>query len=57
MQKVLITGSKGMLAGYLIQELEKDYELILADREECDLLDFDFTKKFITQNKPDIIIY
>ena len=54
--KILITGSKGLLAQELIKVFGINNNLILIDREELDLTDFDLIKEFILKNKPDMII-
>jgi len=41
MNKILITGAKGMLAHDLIPVLETDNTLLLTDVAELDITDFD----------------
>ncbi|MBQ5313914.1 MAG: dTDP-4-dehydrorhamnose reductase [Oscillospiraceae bacterium] len=67
--KILITGSKGMLATQVINDLERGYtelgdvpaalkgaQLVLADVDELDITDKAATEAFIAQHKPDIVI-
>jgi len=67
--KILITGSKGMLATQVITDLERGYtelgdvpaalkgaQLVLADVDELDITDKAATETFIAQHKPDIVI-
>ncbi|MBE6888018.1 MAG: dTDP-4-dehydrorhamnose reductase [Ruminococcaceae bacterium] len=67
--KILITGSKGMLATQVIADLERGYtelgevpaalknaQLVLADVEELDITDKAATEKFIELHRPDVVI-
>ena len=56
--KILITGSKGQLGLELTRQLAKnnEYELILTDREELNIVDIDNVNEVILSNKPDIVI-
>ncbi len=67
--KILITGSKGMLATQVITDLERGYtelgevpaalkgaQLVLADVDELDITDKAATEAFIAQHSPDIVI-
>ena len=57
--KIYIAGHRGMVGSALVrafQERRPDCELILATREELDLLDQSSVFNFISQNKPDLII-
>ena len=67
--KILITGSKGMLATQVITDLERGYtelgevpaalkgaQLVLADVDELDITDKAATEAFIAQHNPDIVI-
>ena len=56
MKKVLITGSNGQLALELNNQLEDKYELILTNRTNLDITNFQETEEFIIKHKPDIII-
>ena len=67
--KILITGSKGMLATQVITDLERGYtelgevpaalkgaQLVLADVDELDITDKAAAESFIAQHAPDIVI-
>lgn len=56
--KILITGSKGQLGLELTRQLtgNKEYELILTDREELNIVDIDNVNEVILSNKPDVVI-
>lgn len=54
--KILITGSNGMLAHDLIEELKGDNELILADREALDITNKEQVFNFIENEKPEVLI-
>ncbi len=54
--KILITGSKGMLAHDLIEELKKDNELILTDKETLDITNKEHIDNFIKSTNPEILI-
>ena len=67
--KILITGSKGMLATQVITDLERGYtelgevpaalkgaQLVLADVDELDITDKAATEAFIAQHNPDVVI-
>lgn len=67
--KILITGSKGMLATQVITDLErgytelgqvpsalKDAQLVLTDVDELDITDKAATESFIAEHKPDVVI-
>ncbi|MBR2027840.1 MAG: dTDP-4-dehydrorhamnose reductase [Oscillospiraceae bacterium] len=67
--KILITGSKGMLATQVIADLERGYtelgevpaalkgaQLVLADVDTLDITDKAAAEGFIAQHKPDIVI-
>jgi len=70
-RKILVTGSSGMLGIDLYGELSENYEVIGLDISEpvsrlagrpvhfvqCNIIDKDKTKKFIINEKPDIIIH
>ena len=56
MKKVLITGSKGMLASDIIKILDKKYDIVKADRDALDITDKDKVNSFVSSIKPDIII-
>ena len=56
--KILITGSKGQLGLELTKQLtgNKEYELILTDRDELNIVDVDNVNEVILSNKPDVVI-
>ena len=67
--KILITGSKGMLATQVITDLERGYtelgqvpeelkgaELLLADVDTLDITDKSAVEAFMAQHRPDIVI-
>ena len=67
--KILITGSKGMLATQVITDLERGYtelgqvpaalkgaQLVLADVDTLDITDKAATESFIEQHRPDVVI-
>lgn len=53
--KILITGANGMLAKAVRNEL-KDEELILTDVDSLDITNIDEVRKFVENNKPEVII-
>ena len=56
--RVLVTGAKGQLGYDVIKELnQKKIENIGVDKNDFDITDFDKTKKFILDIKPDVIIH
>eukprot|EP00831_Metopus_contortus_P081747 TRINITY_DN8670_c0_g3_i2.p2 TRINITY_DN8670_c0_g3~~TRINITY_DN8670_c0_g3_i2.p2 ORF type:complete len:319 (+),score=42.51 TRINITY_DN8670_c0_g3_i2:252-1208(+) len=55
-EKILITGSKGMLGRTLMSKLDK-YELIPADLPEADITDAAGFEKLIAATKPDVVIH
>lgn len=56
--RLLITGSSGFVGNHLSQYLgDSDFELILLNRKELDLNNFDKTKKFIEKKNPDFVIH
>ena len=54
--KILITGGSGQLGKEIINESHNRYKLLIPDRDELDLSNKINCKKYIEQNKPDIII-
>ena len=59
MAGIFITGHRGMVGSSLVRALKSQdvsYELIVAGREELDLLDQSSVDLFLKENKPDIVI-
>ena len=54
--KILITGSKGMLAKEVIERFEKNNEIISTDVENLDITDEKTVLDFVNKIKPDCII-
>ena len=56
--KVLITGSRGQLGTELSKQLNlnQEYEVILSDRNNLNIIDMDDVNSFILSNRPDIVI-
>ncbi|MDO9464812.1 MAG: dTDP-4-dehydrorhamnose reductase [bacterium] len=56
--KVLLTGSKGMLAKEFISECQKrtDYTIIALEREKCNITDFSSIRDAVRDIRPDVII-
>lgn len=56
--RILITGAKGMLGQDLASVLDQNgFDLILADKEEMDITDFEQVQTFINNNEPDFVIH
>lgn len=57
--KLLITGASGLLGTELKKYFESlpQYNLLLPNRQDFDLTNFENVNRFISQNKPDIIIH
>jgi len=53
--KILITGANGQL-GITLQDVLKDHQLILTDREELDITNANAVNSFVGEKKPDVII-
>ena len=56
MKKILVFGANGMLAKDVIEIMQGYYTIIKADKEECDIRDFDQINSFIQDTMPDIIV-
>lgn len=59
MAKVFVSGHRGMVGSALVRALNSQiskHELILAGRDELDLINQSEVEQFINQKKPDIII-
>jgi dTDP-4-dehydrorhamnose reductase len=54
--KILITGGKWMLAYDFYRTQKEKYEIILVDREECDITSFDSVMQCITLHEPDVLL-
>lgn len=58
MQKILVTGAKGMLGQDLCPILEDEgHEIVETDVETLDITDFEAVKKVLTEQKPDYVIH
>ena len=59
MPRVFITGHLGMVGSALVRAIQKNYtgwSLLLADRNQLDLLDQSEVENFLSSEKPDFII-
>ena len=59
MPKVFITGHRGMVGSALVRAIQKnhaDWTLLLADRNQLDLLNQSEVEKFLSTERPDFII-
>jgi GDP-L-fucose synthase len=59
MAGIFITGHRGMVGSALVRALKNQdvtHQLIVAGREELDLLDQSSVDQFLKENKPDIVI-
>ena len=59
MGKIFVTGHRGMVGSALVRafkEQSSDNQLLLASRDELDLLDQTSVEKFIEQERPDVVI-
>lgn len=54
--KILITGANGMLAKEIQEQFKENNELILTDVNELDITNEQSVLKFVSENKPDLII-
>ena len=54
--KIIVAGSKGMLAHDLIPLLTQEHEICLFDRDEVDITDKERLLEFVGSIKPDLII-
>lgn len=56
--KVLVTGARGQLGYDVVKRLNNiGIEAICVDRDEFDITDQEKTKKYILDNKPDVIVH
>lgn len=56
MKKILISGSNGQLGLELQNKLKDKYELILTNRSNLNITDYNQTVKYIKAKEPDVII-
>jgi len=56
MTKILITGSKGMLAYDLIATLQQSYDVVWYDRDFLDITNIDNIKSILAKEQPKIVI-
>ena len=59
MRKIFVTGHRGMVGSAVVRafgEQSSDNQLLLASRDELDLLDQTSVEKFIEQERPDVVI-
>ena len=57
MQKVLITGSSGMVGRNIAEYLEESYRLLTPDSKTLNLLKKDTVEHYLLEHKPDIVIH
>ena len=58
MQKILITGSNGMVGSNIIEfEKAKNYILLTPSKKELNLLDRKCVDEYIKENQPDIVLH
>ncbi|MDG4812249.1 GDP-L-fucose synthase [Hydrogenovibrio sp. 3SP14C1] len=56
--KLLITGSGGMVGQNILEHhLASGYEILTPNRAELNLLDASMVKRYLSENKPDMIIH
>ena len=56
--KILITGASGMVGKNILEHSETiNYELLVPSRTEMNLLDQEKVRKYISENKPDLVIH
>ena len=55
-QKILITGGKWMLAYDFIRTQGDKYEIIVVDRNECDITSFESIMQCISLHSPDVLL-
>ena len=59
MQRIFVSGHHGMVGSALVRALrtkESEYDLILVTRDQLDLLDQFSVRKFLEEEKPDVVI-
>ena len=55
-KKILVTGGKWMLAYDFFRSQKDRYEIILVDREECDITSYVAIIEHLLQYKPDVVL-
>ena len=55
--KILVTGSSGFLANFLIKKLKKKHKIIKADLPKIDISNFNKINNLIVRTKPDLVIH
>lgn len=59
MERIFVTGHRGMVGSALVRALRKkesEFDLILATRDQLDLLDQSSVQNFLEEEKPDVVI-
>jgi GDP-L-fucose synthase len=59
MQRIFVSGHHGMVGSALVRALrskKSEYDLILVTRDQLDLLDQSSVRKFLKEEKPDVVI-
>ena len=56
-QKVLVTGSKGYIGKNIVEKLSGEHLLLTPPHEELDLLDAVAVKKYLDENKIDVVVH
>ena len=59
MEKIFVTGHRGMVGSALVRALRKkdsEFDLILATRDQLDLLEQSSVRNFLEEKKPDVVI-
>jgi UDP-glucose 4-epimerase len=55
--KILVTGGKGVLGRYLVPVLRRHHEVVVTDREEMDVRDFEAVGSVIGAVGPDLVCH
>ena len=55
--KILITGSSGFLANFIIKKFKKNHKIIKADLPKVNVANFKNINFLISKTKPDLIIH
>ena len=59
MERIFVSGHRGMVGSALVRALRKkesEFDLILATRDQLDLLDQSSVRNFLEEEKPDVVI-